>query len=361
MVEGPVAGRTRVPDRYDRQTVLPEVGHEGQWKLASARVLVVGLGGLGSPAGLYLAGAGVGTLGLCDFDKVDVTNLHRQPLYTTADVGWPKVEVAAARLQAIDPALQLVRMPGPVDIEDAAKVVAGWDVVLDCTDDMEARYALSDACAAAHIPLVHGAVSQWEGECTVFWPPKGPCYRCLYPVPPTGPAATCATEGVLGTVPGIVGTWQAQETLKILLGVGEPLVGRMVLLDAKEGNTRTIALKRREGCTCTVAPPVACPLPWAAPQVPTISAEEYEAQKGEVFLLDVREPDEFEEMRIPGATLVPLGSLPGQLALLPRDRTIVCLCAVGGRSAQAAQFLNQQGFRAVNMRGGMRAWLASQA
>jgi len=343
--------------RHARQVRLPEVGLEGQGRLGTARVLIVGLGGLGSPAALYLAGAGVGTLGLCDFDKVDATNLHRQPLYTLADVGRSKVEAARERLAALDPGLALVPLQGRIDMEDAAKVVQGWDVVLDCTDDMEARYALSDACAAARMPLVHAAVSQWEGECTILGTPDGPCYRCIYPAPPQGPVATCATEGVLGTIPGILGTLQAQETLKLLLKTGTPLIGRMLLLDGRDGSAHTIALKKRDGCLCNV-PPVACPLPWAAPSVPTISAQEYEERKTDVFLLDVREPDEFEEANIPGATLIPLGELPQRVAELPKDRTIVCQCAVGGRSAQAANFLRGQGFDAVNLRGGIRAWLS---
>lgn len=356
-VEAPRILPPTVADRHARQALLPGVGAAGNLRLAGAKVLVVGLGGLGSPAALYLAGAGVGTLGLCDFDKVEATNLHRQPLYTLADVGRAKVDAACQRLAALDPGLDLVPLRGQVGVEGAGGIVAGWDVVLDCTDDVEARYALSDACVAARIPLVHAAVSRWEGECTVFLPP-GPCYRCVHPVPPTD-GATCATEGVMGTVPGLLGTMQAQEALKLVLGVGTPLVGRMQLLDGLSGESRTIALKRREGCLCTMSP-VACPLPWAAPAVPAMSATEYEARKGELFLLDVREPDEFEEVRMPGATLIPLGELPQRMGELPKGKTIVCQCAVGGRSARATEMLRSRGFDAVNLAGGIRAWLMMQ-
>ncbi|MFO1532676.1 MAG: ThiF family adenylyltransferase [Thermoplasmatota archaeon] len=373
-----------MPDRHARQSALPEVGPAGQRRLHHAKVLVVGLGGLGSPAALYLAGAGVGTIGLCDFDRVDATNLHRQPLYALADVGRAKVDAAAARLAALDPAIRLVPLPGRVDGEGAANVVAGWDLVLDCTDDVEARYALSDACAAARIPLVHGAVSQWEGECTVFLPP-GPCYRCLFPAPPEGPAATCATDGVLGTVPGIIGTMQAQEALKLVLGAATPLVGRMTLVDGRDGTARTIALKRRAGCSCSVdartsggaaAKPLAqatsaaaahalpqtdgaaCPTPWATPRSDVISFAEYEADKGAFFLLDVREPWEAEEASMPGTTLIPLGELQRRAAEVPKGKTVACLCAVGARSAHAANFLRSLGYDAVNLRGGIQAWLA---
>jgi sulfur-carrier protein adenylyltransferase/sulfurtransferase len=305
----------------------------------------------------------VGTLGLCDPDRVDLTNLHRQPLYTMADVGAPKVEAAQRRLAAIDPALRLLPLPERIGAGNAGRIVSGWSVVLDCTDDVEARYALSDACSAAGIPLVHGAVSQWEGACTVLHPPRGPCYRCLHPAPPAL-APSCAEEGVLGTVPGIVGAWQAQEALKLLLGAGEPLLGRMLLLDGRRGETRTISLKRRHDCICSVASlprtdAAACPTPWATPKTESIGFAEYEAHKGEYVLLDVREPWEAEEFSLPGATLIPLGQLESRIEELPRGRPIACLCAVGARSAHAAAFLRAQGYDAVNLRGGVRAWLAT--
>lgn len=305
----------------------------------------------------------MGTLGLCDPDRVDLTNLHRQPLYTASDVGAPKAEVAQRRLAAIDPNLRLVPVQERIDAQNAGRLVAGWSVVLDCTDDMEVRYALSDACTAASIPLVHGAVSQWEGACTVFHPPRGPCYRCLHPTPPAV-APSCAEEGVLGTVPGIVGTWQAHEALKLLLGAGEPLVGRMTLLDGRTGETRTISLKKRKDCKCCVASlprtdAAACPTPWATPKTEAITFQEFEARRGEIFLLDVREPWEAEEFSLPGSTLIPLGQLESRIEELPRGRTIACLCAVGARSAHAAAFLRAHGYDAVNLRGGVRAWLAA--
>jgi sulfur-carrier protein adenylyltransferase/sulfurtransferase len=350
--------------RHARQEALPDVGSAGQARIRAGKVLVVGLGGLGSPAAHYLAGAGVGRLGLCDFDTVDVSNLHRQTLYDEQDVGRAKVEAAVERLRRLDASLDLVPIQATVSAANAARLVGGWDVVLDCTDDLDARYALSDACVAAGIPLVHGAVSQWEGACTVLGPP-GPCYRCLFPSPPAGPPATCATEGVLGTVPGIVGAWQAQEALKILLGAGTVLRGRMLLLDGREGATRTISLKRRKGCICFVhelprTDAAACPTPWATPKATAITMAEYEATKDRYFLLDVREPWEAEEVSMPDANVIPLGQLEARVGELPRGRPIACLCAVGARSAHAAAFLRSRGYDAVNLRGGIQAWLQMQ-
>jgi molybdopterin/thiamine biosynthesis adenylyltransferase/rhodanese-related sulfurtransferase len=344
-----------VPDRFARQRILPGVGDAGQARLSKSRVLVVGLGGLGCPAVQYLAGAGVGHLMLVDFDRVEVTNLHRQPLYADQDVGKPKVE-AAARWLAAHGSTNVSSRAVRVDRTNAAQLVASQDIVLDCTDDVEARYALSDACAAARVPLVHGAVTQFDGEVAVLCGGEGPCYRCLYPDARQGPS--CADEGVLPTVPGIVGTMQAQEALKVLLGLGQPLAGRMLILDGLEGTTRTVELMRRPGCKAHVEDGASCPMPWNAPHGPDISVQDYETNRAEFFLLDVREPDEFEEMAMPHATLIPLGQLRGRIGELPRDKTIVCMCAVGGRSGRSAEFLRAQGFHALNLRGGIRAWLA---
>jgi molybdopterin/thiamine biosynthesis adenylyltransferase/rhodanese-related sulfurtransferase len=361
--------------RHARQTRLPEVGPEGQRRLASAKALVVGLGGLGCPAAQALVGAGVGTVGLCDDDTVDVSNLHRQPLYATADVGRPKVEAARDRLAAVDPAVRLVLHRVRVDAGTAAGLVRGYDLVVDGLDDLAARYALGDAARAAGVPVVHGAVTAWEGQAAVF-PPAGPCYRCLHPRPPADPGPTCAEGGVLGPLPGMVGMLQAAEALKLLLGL-PTLAGRLWLHDARDGTSRTITLKRRPGCACAMTlpakasshgnpdaaadlppegAPVACPLPWAAPDVPVVLAETLAGREGEVFLLDVREPDEHEEAAIPGSTLIPLGSLQRRLSEVPRDRQVVVYCAVGGRSARATHFLRSHGVEAANLHGGIRAW-----
>jgi molybdopterin/thiamine biosynthesis adenylyltransferase/rhodanese-related sulfurtransferase len=353
--------------RYARQVRLPEVGEAGQRALAEAKVLVVGLGGLGCPAAQALACAGVGTLGLCDFDVVDVSNLHRQPLYATPDVGRPKVEAGRDRLAAVNPGVRFRLHPVRVSPETAADLVKGYGLVVDGLDDLAARYALSDACQAAGIPLVQGAVTAWEGQLAVF-PAGGPCYRCLHPSEPLDAGPSCAEGGVLGPLPGLVGMAQAAEALKALLGV-PGLSGKAWLVDARDLSSRTITLKRRPGCRCAMTQPsvadlppegapVACPLPWAAPDVPVVLAETLKGRESEVFVLDVREPDEFEEGHIPGATLIPLGFLQRRVAEVPKDRQVVVVCAVGGRSARATHFLRSHGYEAVNLHGGMRAWSA---
>jgi adenylyltransferase/sulfurtransferase len=347
-----------VDDPFARQ--LPVIGPEGQRKLGEGKVLIVGLGGLGCPAALYLAAAGVGTLGLMDFDKVHATNLHRQVLYAAADVGRPKVEAARDRLLAHAPGLRLRLHPEGLH---AASSVAGYDAVLSCTDDVATQYALNDACQRAKVPLVHAAVSAWEGELAVF-APGGPCLRCLRPVP--GDAPSCADEGVLGPVPGMLGTLQALEAIKLLVGPavdahGNPwhaMAGQLLLWDGRTQAAQAVALKRREGCNAHVEQQdgPACPLPWNAPDVTDIAVHELAPRLEQFFLLDVREPDEHEEHALPRSTLIPLGQLPRRLAELPKDRPIAVYCAVGGRSARATDFLRAQGFNAVNVRGGMRAW-----
>jgi sulfur-carrier protein adenylyltransferase/sulfurtransferase len=351
--------------RYARQVRLAEVGDAGQRTLAEAKVLVVGLGGLGCPVAQALVGAGVGTVGLCDFDTVDVSNLHRQPLYAVSDVGRPKVEAARDRLAAVNPQVRLVLHRLLVDAGSAAALVEDYDLVVDGLDDLAARYALGDAARDAAIPVVQGAVSQWEGQVAVF-PPGGPCYRCLHPHPPAVAGPTCAEAGVLGPLPGLVGMVQAQEALKLLLDL-PGLSGKLWLHDALRAESRTITLKRRAGCRCTMrdpkttlpqeGTPVACPLPWAAPEVPVVLAETLAGRESEVFLLDVREPDEHEEAAIPGSVLIPLGSLQRRMAEVPKDRQVVVYCAIGGRSARATHFLRGHGVEAVNLHGGIRAWL----
>ena len=357
--------------RHDRQERLDGIGAQGQARIREGRVLVVGLGGLGCPAASYLAGAGVGHLTLVDPDLVAAHNLHRQVLYTGADVDKPKAEVARRRLLALDAGLDIDVRPISLDARNAAGLVAGHDVVLDCTDDLEAKLAVAAACRDAKVPLVHGAAAGWEGIVAVFDPPATPCYRCAFPDP--APGAACSDVGVLGPLVGQLGALQAQEALKLLAGLGSSLAGKLHLLDARTGVARTITLKKRPGCECSVSPgapapaakdyhlpaegaPVACPVPWAVPDVPVVLAEALRGHESEVFLLDVREPDEFEEDHIPGAVLIPLGSLQRRVAEVPKDREVVVVCSVGGRSARATSFLRDHGVEAANLHGGMRAY-----
>jgi adenylyltransferase/sulfurtransferase len=274
----------------------------------------------------------------------------------------------------VNPDVRFRLHPARVTAANAKALVEGYGLVVDGMDDLAARYALSDACQAAGVPLLQGAVTAWEGQLAVF-PPGGPCYRCLHPSEPLDAGPSCADAGVLGPLPGIVGMAQAAEALKLLLGI-PGLSGRLWLFDAREFSSRTITLKRRPGCKCDVTmpaaspaaghtdlppegTPVACPLPWAAPDVPVVLAEALKGHESEVFVLDVREPDEFEEGHIGGATLIPLGSLQRRLSEVPKDRQVVVVCAVGGRSARATHFLRGHGIEAVNLHGGMRAYLSA--
>lgn len=361
------------------------VGPDGQARLGACRVLVVGLGGLGCPASLALAGAGVGRLTLVDDDVVALHNLHRQTLYATADIGRRKADVARERLQALDPGLELDARVLRLDAASARALVAAHDLVLDCTDDVATRYALSDACAAAGVPLVQAGLGALEAQvaqwCADGCPDPGagvgadaasaaPCYRCAFPRTAGGP--TCADEGTLGPLAMAAGNLQALWAMQVLLGWREARAGRMLLLDGRTGSTRSVNLRRRPECGAHMTEPLAtevpnlrgddeahgpaCPMPWNAPDVLEIGVHEFAPRRHESYILDVREPDEFEDSRIDGAHLVPLGQLPRRLAELPRDETIVVVCAVGGRSARATEFLRAQGFNAVNLRGGMRAW-----
>jgi len=349
-------------DRYARQRKA--VGGAAHRRIREAKVLVVGLGGLGCPAASYLVGAGVGTVGLCDSDKVDVTNLHRQPLYNTADVGASKVDAARSRLEALNPDCILLSVAQRVGPDNADDIVRGFDVVLDCTDSLDARYAISDACARAGVILVQGGIAAGEGEVAVLCGANGPCYRCLYPAAEEGP--TCADEGIIGPLAGLVGCTQALWALQALAGDTDTPPGRMLLV-ASDGQAETVALKRRPGCEAHVQdkpaqPPApvegpACPMPWNAPKTADISVQDFAEHRAEFYLLDVREQDEWEEGHLAGATLVPLGQLPRRLTEMPKDRSIVVYCAVGGRSAHAAAFLRERGYDAHNMRGGMRAWM----
>jgi molybdopterin/thiamine biosynthesis adenylyltransferase/rhodanese-related sulfurtransferase len=359
--------------RYSRHLTLEEVGVEGQVRLKSARVLCVGAGGLGSPAALYLAAAGVGTLGLVDFDDVDVTNLHRQVLYTTADVGRPKLEAAADRLQAMNPGLDLELHRVTLDASNAIDLISRYDVVLDGTDNFTARYLVNDACVLAQRPNAYGSIFRFEGQATVFKPNEGPCYRCLFPEPPPpGMAPSCAEAGVLGVLPGIIGTIQATEAIKLILGIGEPLIGRFLIYDALRMRFREIKLSRDPACAVCGEDPSIHQLtayegycstatkgePGTDMDI-TVKELKERMDRGEApTLIDVREPNESAICSIPGAILIPQAQLPQQLAAFDKNQEIVVHCKSGGRSGRAVQYMTQQGFtNARNLTGGILAWI----
>ena len=375
--------------RYARQLTLPDFGVAGQERLAGARVLVVGVGGLGSPVALWLAAAGVGRLTLVDPDRVDVTNLHRQLLFGTGDVGRPKVEAARARLREANPHVQVDVHATALDATNAAAFVAGHDVVVDATDTFAARYAASDACAAAGTALVHGSISRWEGQATVLVAGGAPCYRCLFPEPPApGALPSCAEAGVLGVLPGLVGMVQATETLKLLAGVGETLAGRLLLVDGRAMRFRTIAVRRAELCpacgraqiggTSDAAPdrltPDEAPAarrtepPMSQPSDAAFAADPiYEMPPAELaarlrgaappLLVDVREPWEHAIAALPDARLVPLQSLPMAVSTFDPSRQYVVYCHHGMRSRMAIDYLRGLGFtRLWNLEGGIARW-----
>ena len=361
--------------RYGRHLVLSEVGMAGQERLKAARVLIVGAGGLGSPVGLYLAAAGVGTLGLVDFDQVEVSNLQRQVLYGQQDVGRPKLEVAVERLAAVNPHIRLVPHSFRLDSTNALELFAAYDVVVDGTDNFPTRYLVNDACVLAGKPNVYGSIFRFEGQVAVFWGARGPCYRCLFPEPPPpGVVPSCAEGGVLGVLPGIIGSLQANEAIKLILGVGEPLIGRLLLFDALKLQFRELKIKKSAACpVCSENPTQRelidyeqfCGGADSEREVSETAETEIGAQElarwreeGQRFLLlDVRTPEEHAIAHIQGALLIPLAELPRRLDELQREVPIVAHCHVGVRSARAAQLLRRAGFRRVrNLRGGIDAW-----
>jgi adenylyltransferase/sulfurtransferase len=364
--------------RYARHLALPQVGFEGQRRLKSARVLCVGAGGLGSPLTMYLAAAGVGTLGLVDFDVVDATNLQRQLLHGTGDVGRPKLDSAVDRLADVNPNVHVARHDTRLSSENALEIVAGYDVVVDGTDNFPTRYLVNDACVLSGKPNVYGSIFRWEGQVSVFAAPGGPCYRCLFrEPPPPGLVPNCAEGGVLGVLPGIIGSVQAMETIKLLLGVGDTLVGRLLIFDALDMSWREVRLRRNPDCpVCGDEPTqtelidyeVFCGLKPApgedvAPPVPEITAVETRARldgDGAPFLLDVREPWEWAIGNLEqfGARLIPLAELTDRIGEVPEDRPVVVYCRSGQRSETAARRLMEEGRREVyNLRGGVLAWV----
>jgi len=353
--------------RYSRHLSLPEFGEAAQLRLKAGRVLIVGAGGLGSPAALYLAAAGVGAIGLVDYDVVDETNLQRQILYGASDVGRPKLERAAARLRDVNPLVAVERVDEPFSPANARRLVEAYDVVVDGSDNFPTRYLVNDACVMAGTPNVYGSVSRFEGQLSVFAAPDGPCYRCLHPEPPpAGLIPSCAEGGVLGVLPGVIGTMQATEAIKILTGVGEPLVGRLLLYDALDMRMRQIVLPRDAECpVCSehatirdlvAYEPVCAPAPAATDELTVEELRTWRRDGRQHVLLDVREPFEYRESCIEGAELVPLGTVRDAIGRLPHDRPIVVHCRSGARSARAVAVLREAGLDAHNLAGGILAW-----
>jgi sulfur-carrier protein adenylyltransferase/sulfurtransferase len=359
--------------RYSRHLIMPEVGMQGQQKLKAARVLCIGAGGLGSPLALYLAAAGVGTLGIVDFDVVDYTNLQRQIIHSTADVGRKKLDSAADKLKAINPFLNLRTFETKLTSDNALELFRDFDIVADGTDNFPTRYLVNDACVLTGKPNVYGSIFRFEGQASVFAADQGPCYRCLYPEPPPpGLVPSCAEGGVLGILPGLVGVIQATETIKLILGQGEPLIGRLLLVDALGMNFRELKLRKNPDCpVCGTHPTITKLIDYnefcgirgeekpVETGVPEIQVEELKRKldAGEnLFVLDVREPHEYQICNI-GGYLIPLGDLPKRVNELDTSREIVAHCRSGVRSAKAVNFLRQAGFTKVtNLAGGILAW-----
>jgi adenylyltransferase/sulfurtransferase len=374
--------------RYSRHITLAEIGVEGQERLKAARVLCVGAGGLGSPAALYLVAAGVGTLGIIDFDVVDLTNIHRQPLHGTPDVGRPKLTSAGERLHAVNPNVSLELHDKALNAGNAGGLVSSYDVVIDGSDNFPTRYLVNDACVLRRRPNVYGSIFRFEGQASVFAMPNGPCYRCLHPEPPPdGLIPSCAEAGVLGVLPGIIGTIQATEAIKLILGIGQPLVGRFLIYDALRMRFRELTLGRDPECpVCGDAPTIttlleyeqACdgegrqpsdvsdpvrPKPDTTGQATAdrMTVRELKARidaGNAPVIVDVREPVEHQICRIDGAVLIPLGQLQERLHELDHASEIVLQCKSGARSARATALLRSRGFtRARNLTGGILAWI----
>ena len=356
--------------RYARHLSIPEFGIEGQKKLKAAKVLCIGAGGLGSPVTMYLAAAGVGCIGIVDADVVDASNLQRQVLYSTADIGRKKLEAAKERLLGINPNVSIETHPVLFTSANAREIVSRYDVVIDGTDNFPTRYLSNDVCVWLKKPNIYGSILRFEGQVSVFAPHLGgPCYRCMMPQPPApGLVPSCAEGGVLGVLPGIVGSMQALEAIKIIAGIGEPLIGKLLHVDTLAMRFRTVQLRRDAECpVCGTKPTITEPIDYQGfcgmtntPDVPTISVQELRDIResgGKHFLLDVREPKEFATARIEGSTLIPLGDLATRLNEIPADERIVVHCKLGGRSAKAVALLQQSGFSNVwNVAGGIAAW-----
>ncbi|OGW92043.1 MAG: molybdenum cofactor biosynthesis protein MoeB [Omnitrophica bacterium RIFCSPHIGHO2_02_FULL_63_14] len=364
--------------RYSRHLIMPEVGVEGQEKLKIARLLLIGTGGLGSPAAMYLAAAGVGTLGLIDFDVVDFSNLQRQIIHSTEGVGRPKVDSAKERLTQLNPNVRVITFNEMLTKENIMRVIKDFDMVIDGTDNFQTRYLVNDACVFTKKPFIYGSIFRFDGQVTVFYPGKGPCYRCLFAEPPPpGMVPSCAEGGVLGILPGVIGVIQATEAVKLIIGKGEPLIGRLMLYDALRMNFREVKFRRNPKCpVCGDHPTIQslidyeafCGIPrrgeekkeTKADGIDEITAAELKGwmdRKKKFVLLDVREPNEYDINRIPGSKLIPLGQVVERAKELDTADEIVVHCHFGGRSAKAAGLLQGLGFRKVkNLAGGIDAW-----
>jgi len=359
--------------RYSRHLIMPEVALEGQKKLKQARVLTIGAGGLGAPLAMYLAAAGVGTIGIVDFDVVDESNLHRQIIHGTSDVGRPKLESARETIEDINPNVRVEAFEEQLTSENALDIFRDFDIIVDGTDNFPTRYLVNDACVLLGKPNVYGSIFRFEGQASVFYAEEGPCYRCLYPEPPPpGLVPSCAEGGVLGILPGAIGVIQATETVKLILGIGEPLIGRLLLYDALGMRFREMKLRKNPQCPIcgenrTIHELIDyeefCGIPQARAaeeenEVPEITVQELKEKldRGEISVLDVREPHEYAVANI-GAPLIPLGELPERLAELDRNRPLAVHCKSGARSARAVKLLRDAGFENVyNVKGGINAW-----
>jgi sulfur-carrier protein adenylyltransferase/sulfurtransferase len=360
--------------RYSRHLIMPEVGMQGQLKLKQARVLCIGAGGLGAPLALYLAAAGVGTLGMVDFDVVDFTNLQRQVIHDTDDVGRPKLASARDTIHDINPNVEVIPFETRLSSENALEIFKDFDIVADGTDNFPTRYLVNDACVLLNKPNVYGSIFRFEGQASVFYASEGPCYRCLYPEPPPpGLVPSCAEGGVLGVLPGIVGCIQAMETIKLILGKGRPLIGRLLLFDALGMKFRELKLRKNPECpVCGEHPTITKLIDYEqfcgirgeehmpeirVPEITPVELKKLMDEGKAPVLVDVREPHEFEICRIPGSTLIPLGEVPARMNELNTADEIVVHCRSGARSAKAVDFLMKSGFRKIkNLQGGILAW-----
>jgi sulfur-carrier protein adenylyltransferase/sulfurtransferase len=365
----PVLSQAEV-ERYSRQLVLPEVGPKGQQKLKASSALIVGAGGLGIPASVYLAAAGVGRIGVVDDDIVEKSNLHRQTIYSESNVGMKKADVAARRLGEVNPHISIISHQVRLSSANALELMDGYDVVLDCTDNFPARYLINDACVLLHKPDVYASIFRFDGQASVFHAQGGPCYRCLFPEPPPADSVQdCAVAGVLGVLPGIMGSVQAVEALKLLLGEGQPLFGRLLLFSATDMTFNELHFKKNTECpVCGSKPTITrlidydefCGVRRASPRVKEVSPMELKQLidgGSRIVLLDVREPYEHDLCRIEGSKLIPLGELEGRIGEIDKKSEVVVYCHVGMRSARAVEFLSSNGYAKVsNLKGGIRAW-----
>jgi len=377
---GPLLAKDQI-ERYSRQTILEEIGVAGQRKLLDSKVLIVGAGGLGSPSAIYLAAAGIGTLGIVDGDRVDLSNLHRQVMHFTHDIGRPKTQSARRTLEDINPDVTVMPHQTVLTSENAMEIIADYDLVINGSDNFPTRYLVNDASVMLRKPLVDASILKWEGQATVFLPGRG-CYRCLFPTPPPpGTVPSCAEGGIIGALAGLMGTLQAVEAIKILVGKGETLANRLFIYDALIGEIRTLRWNRNPDCpVCGDHPTVTelidyeafCGVPGREPShapaatvagTPELSVAEAKAMldRGEAQLVDVREVWEWVTARIPGAALIPMGEIAQRISEIPKDRTVIIHCATGQRSATVTDALRDAGYaRTFNLTGGIVAWMNEQ-